>query len=962
MSIPECPAFHKWYQAINGRAPFPWQARLAERVAETGEWPELVCIPTGLGKTACVDIAIWTLARQADRAPGDRTAPTRIWWVVNRRLLVDDTYQHASRIAVLLADPDDPPSVATDEEPFSVDPVTGEAAVTVKAVAARLRSIAGVGPPLQALRLRGGDSRARPSTPVQPHNRPSTPAQPAIICSTIPMYGSRVLFRGYGSSRSMRPIDAALAGTDSLVLLDEAHLAQPLQVLLEAISGHDGLGGGDEQVLPGRRRGVAVASLTATGSPRADRFDLDEDDLANAEIQKRLGALKPLSIQQHAGGDPAKAIASAAKELLDSLDPERAAGILVFANTPKTALAIAKALGSRRDCDVKVATGRIRGSEAGEVIAAITDRMRAGQSPGNPGEQGNKHLVVVATQTLEVGADLDADFLITEACGFRALTQRLGRLNRLGQRSHARGVYIHVVPKDGQWPVYDNEPAKVLEQLQGAIGFDEAVDMSPGNIANVLGDTPEESADAPVLAEALLGEWVKTTAPPPGEAPVEPYCSGRREQERDVDVVWRVHVPDIGNRIWPRISSQEVVSVPLHEARKSLAGVARVRIGAEHSAEQIEEDRNGELILHPGDTIIAPSRTGKLDSHGHWNPATKELVKDASLLDNGLVISESTLAGLYESVPEELGKAMKELCLLVEHEDGEPEPGEVEQAAARLCNVLMDSDVPPPFDRDGLREQWSGFLQALRDGIDSREVGQVVVEPAGEPPRLPIAPSREDLKIGQQISFDEYDELSIADPVSLEAHGTDTAAAAKAIAEAAGIDSRTAEIVELAARLHDIGKADMRFQNWLDPDETHPGLLAKSNTPGSEWERRRNASGWPKGGRHEELSRRLADAWLAQGDHGLTDDEQKLLLHLVVAHHGRGRPLVAPVNDQNGTTVDYQIEGCEVTACADLSGVDWDQPARFAALNWHYGCWGLALLETVIRQADHLVSREGEVR
>ncbi len=949
MSIPECPSFHKWYEAINGREPFPWQARLAEQVAETGEWPELVGIPTGLGKTACVDIAIWTLARQADRAPGDRTAPTRIWWVVNRRLLVDDTYQYASRVAALLADPDDRPSVATNEELFSVDPVTGEAAMAVKAVAARLRSIAGVGPPLQALRLRGGDSRTRPSTP----------AQPAIICSTIPMYGSRVLFRGYGSSRSMRPIDAALAGTDSLLLLDEAHLAQPLQVLLESISGHGGLGAGDEQVLPSQRRGVAVASLTATGSPRADTFALNEDDRSNEEIKRRLGASKLLSIQQHAGGDPAKLIASAAKKLLDSLDPEPAAGILVFANTPKTALAIAKALDSRRDCVVRVATGRIRGAEASEVVDEITGRMRAGQSPGN---QGNKHLVVVATQTLEVGADLDANYLITEACGVRALTQRLGRLNRLGQRSHARGVYVHVVPKDGQWPVYGDEPARVLEQLLGSIGFDEAVDMSPGKIANVLGDTPEESTDAPVLAEALLGEWVKTTTPPPGEAPVEPYFSGRREQERDVDVVWRVHVPDIGNRIWPRISSQEVVSVPLHEARKALAGADCVRIGTEHSAEQIEEDGNGELILYPGDTIIAPSRIGKLDSHGHWNLATKELAKDASLLDNGLVISESTLAGLYESVPEELGEAMKDLCRLVKHKDGEPEPGEVEQAAVRLCNVLMDSDVPPPFDGDGLREQWSDFLQALKDGIDRGDSGQAVVEPAGESPRLPVYSYNEKPETAPQVSFDEYDELSIADRVSLEAHGKDTAVAAKTIAKAAGVDSRTAEIVELAARLHDIGKADTRFQNWLDPDKTHPGLLAKSNTPGSEWERRRNASGWPRGGRHEELSRRLAHAWLAQGGHGLTDEEQRLLLHLVVAHHGRGRPLVAPVNDQNGTTVDHQIEGREVTAGADLSCADWEQPARFAALNRRYGCWGLALLEAIVRQADHLMSRKGEIR
>ena len=90
------PTFAEFYRAINKRDPFPWQARLAAQV-DTKEWPAEVGVPTGLGKTACLDIAVWWLASQADRAPASRTAPTRIWWVVNRRLLVDSTAKHADR-------------------------------------------------------------------------------------------------------------------------------------------------------------------------------------------------------------------------------------------------------------------------------------------------------------------------------------------------------------------------------------------------------------------------------------------------------------------------------------------------------------------------------------------------------------------------------------------------------------------------------------------------------------------------------------------------------------------------------------------------------------------------------------------------------------------------------------------------------------------------------------------------
>ena len=239
------PTFAEFYQACNkGREPFPWQDRLANSVAETGAWPAEIGVPTGLGKTSCLDIAVWWLASQADREPAARTAPTRIWWVVNRRLLVDATADHAHHIANVLDNPRD-------------QGVTGRLLAAVLTVQQQLKSLS-VGPTrvLDVIRLRGGIA-GRP---------PINPSCPTIILCTLPMYGSRLLFRGYGSR--LRSVDAAMAGTDSLILLDEAHLAPHLQNLIPALNE---CMPGTESILGERRSKPQLTSLTATDRTGATR-------------------------------------------------------------------------------------------------------------------------------------------------------------------------------------------------------------------------------------------------------------------------------------------------------------------------------------------------------------------------------------------------------------------------------------------------------------------------------------------------------------------------------------------------------------------------------------------------------------------------------------------------------------------------------------------------------------------
>ena len=180
--------FSAFFEEVHGHTPFPWQERLLRDIVEKeGEWPETLDLPTGSGKTAAIDIAIFHLALEESRTEA-RRAPVRVAFVVDRRLVVDDAFERAKKIANTIA--------------------KGQGRVTER-VAAQLKKLSGDGPALIAQRLRGGIPRES--------DWARTPSQPTVVCSTLDQVGSRLVFRGYGVSDSMKPVHAGLIGSDGLI-------------------------------------------------------------------------------------------------------------------------------------------------------------------------------------------------------------------------------------------------------------------------------------------------------------------------------------------------------------------------------------------------------------------------------------------------------------------------------------------------------------------------------------------------------------------------------------------------------------------------------------------------------------------------------------------------------------------------------------------------------------------------
>jgi CRISPR-associated endonuclease/helicase Cas3 len=287
-----------------------------------------------------------------------------------------------------------------------------------------------------------------------------------------------------------------------------------------------------------------------------------------------------------------------------------------------------------------------------------------------------------------------------------------------------------------------------------------------------------------------------------------------------------------------------------------------------------------------------------------------------------------------------------------------------EDLDAALHTAAILAQPPEPDDgidrpqlarqlRDELRR--AGPAAAVRPEEWERLAGALSADveyPVNDVPRLTVKPRKRQHDVA--LRADAFDELSFtATSVALTHHLGSVGELAARIGERIGLRPDLLQAVRMGGRLHDIGKLDPRFQRWLNPFAAATEPVAKSGRPWSRWESDRRAAGWPQGGRHEELSRRLTTAWLNSRPAEFDGD---LLLHLVAAHHGYGRPLIPPVADGAAAQVRGEIDGEQIAVSGDLSETDWQQPARFRSCCERYGYWGLALLEAIVRQADHQVS------
>ncbi|MGA8599115.1 MAG: type I-U CRISPR-associated helicase/endonuclease Cas3 [Bryobacteraceae bacterium] len=920
--------FRQFFFELHKRNPFPWQAALADRVC-TGDWPEVIDLPTASGKTACIDIALFALALRGPEVP------RRIFFVVDRRVVVNEAFLRMKGICEKLRE--------------AKEGVLGS-------VAEQLRKSAGNDEPLSVYEMRGGAFRDESWV--------KNPLQPTVVASTVDQVGSRLLFRGYGVSDYSWPLHAGLIGNDALIILDEAHCSLAFAQTLQRIEQYRDVSWTEDPI----RTPFRFVEMTATPArPRGERFRITDADRAGETLKKRLHASKPTRLIDVKGkkddfGKLAEKLISQALELASAAEGKR---IAILVNRVRTAKTVHQRLRDKaKDAAVELVIGRMRAVDRDDLYR---DKLQNLKSDAKR-KADDPITFVVSTQCLEVGADLDFDVLVSECASIDALQQRFGRLDRLGEFERARGAIVigswQVNPKQPD-PVYGYALSKTWEWLKSIARENPEVDMGieatdgpRPTAAELLPANSNEmrlrGEDAPILLPAHVDVLAQTSPVPDPDPFIEMFLHGPDRGVPDVQVVWRADLDNVApeDKVWEDIvrlcppSSRETMPVQISTFRRWFAG------------ETDADDRESDLPL--GTDEEEPKQ--RVPRHALvWQGDESYLITQASKVRPGQTIILPVSAKGWDDLGHIPKDAMKDL--------GDRAAFEVRNSVTLRLHPEVMKEWPETPGRQALMEyagQDGKDLDKMREPLNVYRAELEASTKAWPYDFLEAFFTKPDQLRRKELN--EYPDQSgyvlqgrrakrsqaAKERIFLEDHLADVEKAVGEMTAALRADLRPS--LRLAAKFHDYGKADVRFQAWLLGGDLMaarylPKPIAKS---GNYRVGKQESVGLPNGFRHELLS-----LLFAEKSDEIKDDTRDLILHLIASHHGRCRPFAPVILDKDAECVPFGgISVCKRERLENAPHrLDRGVPDRFWKLTRKYGWWGLAYLEALLRLADWKASK-----
>ena len=548
--------FEELFTFVTGNSPYPYQSRLA-----LGEcMPDVIHVPTGVGKTAGVTLAwIWRRRFSAERFR--ITTPRRLVYCLPQRVLVEQTFREIEQWMRNL-------EKIEEELNFrqgSHGSHTGQ-------------------PPVSAHMLLGGNVD---------NEWEQFPEQDVILVGTQDQLLSRALNRAYGISRYKWPIHFSLLSNDVLWVIDEIQLADiglktttqlqafreqygsygPAKTLWMSATFHpQWLNTVDFRV---NQRTLDVLSLTDD--------DLEDDHLHRVVTGRKQLVSSEISLtKENARKDSAQYATDIAKLIAE----HHVSGsmTLVVVNRVQRAQRIFQVVQMQHpEQKVLLIHSRFRSLER-----KLQVEMLLACSGGD--------CIVIATQAIEAGVDISARTLITEIAPWSSLIQRFGRCNRQGQMEDAKVLVIDVEDQADLMLPYDSVP--IEESRRNLAGL---TDVG----SNALPTVEENQVLGLVLRKKDLLDFFDTSLDL-GGADVDISRFIRYDRDVDVLVYWRRMQDNQPDETMRDVGRDEMCPVALSQIRAYF----KTKVQLEERRAWVWDGVDGKFILvapedvYPGQTLL----------------------------------------------------------------------------------------------------------------------------------------------------------------------------------------------------------------------------------------------------------------------------------------------------------------------------------------------------------------------
>ncbi|MGQ0619681.1 MAG: type I-G CRISPR-associated helicase/endonuclease Cas3g [Panacagrimonas sp.] len=620
---------------VSGQTPFAYQERLA-----TEAWPDLLDVPTGMGKTAAVVLSwLWKRGwRNAERIAPDADTPRRLVYCLPMRVLVEQTERVCE---------------------------------------SWLRNLGALGKPgeyrVSVNVLMGGSEDLE--KPVWAEH----PEQDQILIGTQDMLLSRALMRGYGMSRYQWPVHFAWLHNDAMWVFDEVQLMGPGLVTSAQLDAF-------RHKLAGTRTSRSLwvsATLRREWLETVDfkpetlfSLELSEAEKVCDAVRMRRESFKPLACSTAAlAGEDRSSIATYSSALADQIRTAHKPGTTTLAilNTVERAQSLMRSLESLFDPAPAAKRNQAEPAMPPLSIAPerllIHSRFRAAEraqrnrkleevlDPGGPGR------IIVATQAIEAGVDLSARVLFTELAPWASMVQRFGRCNRYGEfnQSGDAQVFWMDVADAKPYESADLEVArKLLTTLQSA---------APASLPPVTAQAPLH----PVLRRKDFLDLFSTEADLSGfDVDIAPYV--RDADDSDVLLFWRQWNTDAEAGDQAPASREELCRAGLGAAAKLLKPLkgGDVFIWDTREREWSRIASPGNQRLRPGMTLMIRAACGGYSERFGLDAEQKA----------GVTVLPSSRGATVEALDDDHRSQQRHAVSLSRH------LADVEREARALCDSL----------------------------------------------------------------------------------------------------------------------------------------------------------------------------------------------------------------------------------------------------------------------------------